>query len=425
MELFKKIQSSTLFKVTSLNGISVLVKIAIGLVTSKVLAVFIGPGGMALVGNLRNFLTSVESVSSLGFQNGIVKYVAENDKQEPGLKRIVSTLFISLLVVTLAIGCVLFFLAEYWNQKIFGSQLHYAYVFKITAVTLPFYIASLYLVAIINGLGKFTKVIYINILGNIIGLLVTLFFVWKLMVPGALLAIIITPSLLFFVSLYFISGEISLKQSLNFRIFDLGIFKNLSHYLIMAMVSGILGPLVLLMIRNHVIDTIGLKEAGFWEAVYRISTYYLLFVNTLLTVYYYPKLVVAKDHTETKSVIWDFYKNVLPLFAVGLLVVYCCRGLIIKILFSRDFEPVSDLFFWQLAGDFLKSVSWILALQFFAKKMTKAFIVTEILSLSIQLLSSFYFVNVFGVEGVVMAHAFTYFAYLIVLGIYFRKNLFS
>ena len=84
MNFFKKIQSSQLFKITSLNSISVLIKIGIGLITSKVLAVFIGPNGMALVGNLRNFLTSVESISTLGFQNEIVKYVAEseNDQKE-------------------------------------------------------------------------------------------------------------------------------------------------------------------------------------------------------------------------------------------------------------------------------------------------------------------------------------------------------
>ena len=88
----------------------------------------------------------------------------------------------------------------------------------------------------------------------------------------------------------------------------------------------------------------GLKEAGFWEAMTRISTYYLLFVNTLLTVYYYPKLVQAKTNEETKSVFWSFYKNVLPLFAVGLFVIYLFRTIMIKILFTQDFEPVSNLF---------------------------------------------------------------------------------
>jgi O-antigen/teichoic acid export membrane protein len=424
LNFLKNITSSQLFKITSLNSISVLIKIGIGLITSKVLAIFVGPSGMALVGNLRNFLTSVESVSTLGFQNGIVKYVAENEEDNLQFKKIFSTLFFSLLAVTIVISSVLFLFANYWNQLIFGDNLAYSYVFKVSAIVLPLYVSSLYLVAIINGLGRFKTVIYINIIGNIIGLFVTLFFVWKWLVLGALLAIIITPSILFFVTIYYISKEISIKNAISFSLFDFKIIKNLSHYFLMALVSGIFGPIVFLAIRNQVIDTIGLKEAGFWEAITRISTYYLLFVNTLLTLYYYPKLVQAKTNEETKSVFWSFYKNVLPLFAVGLFVIYLFRSIIIKILFTQNFEPVSDLFLWQLVGDFLKVASWILGFQFFAKKMTKAFIVTEILSLLILYFSSIYFINIFKTEGIVIAHAFTYGMYLLVLGIYFRKSLF-
>ena len=400
-----------------------LIKIGIGLITSKVLAVFVGPSGMALVGNLRNFLTSVESVSTLGFQNGIVKYVAENEEDNLQVKKIFSTLFFSLLAVTIVISSVLFLFSNYWNQVVFEDNLEYSYVFKVLAIVLPLYASSLYLVAIINGLGRFKTVIYINIIGNIIGLFVTLLFIWKWLVLGALLAIIITPSLLFFVTVYYISKEISIKNTISFSLFDFKIIKNLSHYFLMALVSGIFGPIIFLAIRHQVIDTVGLKEAGFWEAMTRISTYYLLFVNTLLTVYYYPKLVFAKTNEETKLVFWSFYKNVLPLFAVGLFVIYLFRGIIIKILFTQDFEPVSDLFLWQLVGDFLKAASWILGFQFFAKKMTKAFIVTEILSLLILYFSSIYFISIFQIEGVVIAHAFTYGMYLLVLGIYFRKSL--
>jgi PST family polysaccharide transporter len=423
LNFYKNIFSSQLFKITSLNSLSVLIKVGIGVITSKVLAVFIGPSGMALVGNLRNFLTSVESVSTLGFQNGIVKYVAENDKTTLEFKKIFSTLFFTLLVVTITISSVLYLFANYWNQVVFGNSLGYSYVFRVLAIVLPLYVASLYLVSIINGFGRFKNVIYINIWGNVIGFLVTLFFVWKWIVLGALLAIIITPSLLFFVTLYFISKEIYIKEAISFAFFDFKIIKNLSHYFLMTMVSGILGSIVFLAIRNHVIAVVGLREAGFWEAITRISTYYLLFVNTLLTVYYYPKLVIAKTRNETKLVFWSFYKQVLPLFVLGLTLIYIFRVFAIETLLTKEFEPVSDLFFWQLVGDFLKVASWILGLQFFAKKMTKAFILTEILSLVILYFSSFYFVSIFKTEGVVIAHAFTYFMYLLVLGIYFRKIL--
>ena len=150
----------------------------------------------------------------------------------------------------------------------------------------------------------------------------------------------------------------------------------------------------------------------------------MLFVSTILTVYFLPKLAVAKDNQETKNIFWSFYKGILPVFILGVTVVYFLRFYIVELLFTQEFLPVSGLFFWQLIGDVLKVASLILGYQFFAKKLTVAFIITELLSLSIIYFSSVLLVSIYGIEGVVMAHALTYFVYLIVLAVYFRKSLF-
>lgn len=110
MDFIKKITQTNLFKITSLNSFSVVLKIGIGLVTSKVLAVFVGPSGMALVGNLRNFLTSLESISTLGFQSGIIKYVAENQKNKEVLRKIMATVFMSLIGVAFILSGIYIFL---------------------------------------------------------------------------------------------------------------------------------------------------------------------------------------------------------------------------------------------------------------------------------------------------------------------------
>ncbi len=423
MKFYQKIISSELFKIFSLNGLNVLTKIGVGVISSKILAIYVGPSGMALIGNLRNFLSSFDSISSLGFQNGIIKYVAEKKDSESELKKIISTLFLNLVILSCLFGILLFCFADYWNSIVFGTN-NFSYLFKILAFLVPLYISSIYLNAVINGLGEFKKVMYINIIGNIIGLLLTLFFVLKYDVFGAMLSIIVAPSLLFFVSLYFLSGKLSLGNYINFRFFDFKLIENLSHYFLMALVSGVLGPLVMLLIRNNLIENEGIDQAGYWEAMSRISSYYLLFINTLLTVYYYPRLVTAQNNDETKSVLFDFYKKVLPFFGVGLVILFLLKNIIISVLFTDYFKPVSELFFWQLIGDFFKVFSWILALQFFAKKMTRAFIITEMMSLSVLLVSSFLFIEYFENEGIVIAHAFTYLVYSIVLGIYFRKSLF-
>ena len=108
---------------------------------------------------------------------------------------------------------------------------------------------------------------------------------------------------------------------------------------------------------------------------------------------------------------------------MGLIMVYLLKDILIQILFTKEFLPVSKLFIWQLVGDFFKALSLILGYQFFAKKLTKAFIITEIISLTILWFSSTYLLSIYGIEGIVMAHAFTFFMYFVVLGIYFRKSL--
>ena len=72
----------------------------------------------------------------------------------------------------------------------------------------------------------------------------------------------------------------------------------------MVLVSAVLGPLVFIAIRNNIIKEIGIEDAGFWETITRISSYYMMFSSTILTVYFFPKLAVAKDSLETKKVFW-------------------------------------------------------------------------------------------------------------------------
>lgn len=424
MEFIKKITQTQLFKISSLNSFSVIVKIGIGLITSKLLAVFVGPSGMALVGNFRNFTSSLESISTLGFQTGIVKYVAESKDDKSQLQKIISTVFISLLIVALVLSCVLYFFASLWNLKIFGINYEYQLVFKVAALAMPWYAISIFLISVINGLGQFKNVIWITILGNIVGLFVSLVLVINYKILGALLAIVITPALLFFVNVYFINKEILFFDSIRMRFFDSKIIKNLSSYSLMVLVSAVLGPLVFIAIRNNIIKEIGIEEAGFWETITRISSYYMMFSSTILTVYFFPKLAVAKDSLETKKVFWTYYKSILPLFIIGLACVYFLRYFIIELLFTKAFMPVTGLFFWQLLGDVLKVISLILGFQFLAKKLTLAFILSEIFSLTVLYFASNFLISVYGIQGIVMAQAFDNFIYLLVLVVYFRKSLF-
>lgn len=423
MSLFNQIRQSQLFKVSSLNSFSVLLKIGIGLITSKVLAVFVGPSGLALVGNMRNFVSLFESFATLGFQNGIIRYVASNKDDKDKLASFISTALIVLIGLAFLLSLLLFFGVDLITSLLFESGSIYSVAITVFAITLPFHSISIFLISVLNGLGKYQKVIYTTIIGNLLGLFFTVFLVTKLYTLGALLAIVITPALLFGVTLYFLNKEIKLLQLIKFQFFNWNNLNHLYSFTVMALFTAIVSPLVFLILRNYIIDTIGLSEAGYWEAMSRIATYYFMFLSTLLTVYFLPKLSEAVSIDQTKTVFYNYYKTIFPVFVLVLVVIYFLRFFIIKLLFTDEFLPISDLFIWQLLGDLFKAASVILGYEFFAKKLTKAYLITESLSFGLLLSSSYFLIPKFGIEGVVMAHSLTYALYFLVLLVYFRKSL--
>ncbi|WP_313805352.1 O-antigen translocase [Flavobacterium sp.] len=422
MRFIPNIIKQPLFKITSLNSFSVMLKVAIGLITSKIIAIFVGPSGMALVGNLRNFISSVETLSVFGMQTGIVKYVAENKDDKDGLERLVSTVCITIISFSFVLSFVLFVWSSYWNYTILGGNENYGIIFKAFAIGLPWCAVNYIFIAIINGLGKYNKVIYISILSNILALLVSVLLIWNLQTLGALLAVVVSPSLLFIISYPFLKTELAIFNYLKLQWYDFKVLKKMSSYTLMALVSGILGPIVFLAIRNNVIKNLGEEQAGFWEAITRISTYYMMFVITLISLYFLPKLVVAKTHTRTKLIFKVYFRNILPVFGLVLIGLYFFRSSIVGLLFSSEFKPVEELFFWQFFGDFFKAASLIFGYQLLAQKKVKVFIITEMISFGTLFLSANYLIRIFGIEGVVVAHALTYIVYLTVLIFYFFKE---
>ena len=115
--------------------------------------------------------------------------------------------------------------------------------------------------------------------------------------------------------------------------------------------------------------------------------------------------------------------EVILYFAIGLGLIYVLRKFIIQTLFSTEFETMESLFLWQLVGDLLKAVSLIFGTILIATKQIKAFIITEIISLFIMYYSTNWMLHAIGIDGIVIAHTFTYFMYWPDVVIYFRKVL--
>ena len=421
MSEIKKIIQQPLFKITSLNSVHILLKLIFGFITSKALALFVGANGMAYVGNFRAFLNVLENFSLLGIQNAVVKYVSEFQHDKLKLKSVLATFGILLLTSSIAISLFLILGANYLSKQLFNHSELYGFLFYVLAILFPLYVFSTFCISVVNGFQEYKNVIYIQIISSVIALIFSVFFIYYYSTIGALVSLIFAPIFVFFVSLFYLKKHIRFWDVLSIEFFDFKIVKNLSEYVLMALVSGVIGSFVLLEIRTDIVAITGLQQAGIYEGLQRISSYYLLFVSSIMAIYFYPKL--AETNSNSKEIVLHYLKTIIPLFTIGLVIIYFLRELIIQVLFSSEFETMESLFLWQLIGDVLKATSLIFGTLLIAKKQTKVFIITEIISLCIMYFSSNWMLHSIGINGIVQAYAFTYLIYLVVLVIYFRKQL--
>lgn len=412
-----------LFNVANLNSFTVGLKIIAGLFTSKFIAIFIGAEGLALVGNISSFLKGIQSFSALGFYKGLVKYIAEFKEKEEDLSKVLSTGFYIGFISTMAAALSCYYFADYVNTFLFGDA-DYTYVIEILAFVLPLYSLNAFCFAIMNGYSKYKFLLIINIIGQIGGLLITLLLIWQDRIDGALIAIAITPGLIFLITLVGILFRTSLVPFVKITKVSSTMLNKLSPYSVMALTSAVALPVVMILIRNYIIDEIGIKEAGYWEAMNRISDYYMMFVNSLIALYLVPKLKTIDTKTDFRNEVLSFYKSLMPYFAGILIILYFARSLAIRLIFSEEFLPTGELFLWQILGDFIRVLAMVIAYQFLAKKMFSHFIILEIFLFVTLYVSSIYLIDVYGLEGAVMGHFLTHLLHFGIVILIFSSSLF-
>lgn len=403
-----------LIKTSLFNGVSVVVKMFTLLGINKILALYVGPSGYAALGQLQNALTMITTLSSGAVNTGVTKYTAEYI-DEPNRQRAVWKTSTALAAVgSFVVGAAVAVFSNELSRYFFKTDI-YGSVFIWVALSLFFFTFNALLLAIINGKKDVKTLVTANIAGSFLSLLVTGCLTWLFGLYGALVSLGIYQALAFFTTVFLCRKSDWFRVEYFFGSFDKKIALDLSKYAAMALTTAACVPVAQILIRNHLINEFGIEFAGYWEAMWRLSSAYLLLVTTTLGVYYLPRLSELVGYQAIVKEVVEGYKFILPVAVVCCLVVYYLRDFVIHVLFSDQFLPMRDLFAFQLIGDVMKIGSWILAYVMLGKAMYKLYIVTEILFA----LSLYCFVLLFtrwhGFEGVVEGYAFNYFLYWIVM----------
>ncbi|GAK91224.1 lipopolysaccharide biosynthesis protein [Nonlabens ulvanivorans] len=419
---------NVLLKVASFNGIFILIKISIGAIMSRIIADYAGPAGMAIMGNLRNFTQGIQTFAILGFEHGLVTYAATYRKDFTELKNHYKTAWSLSIISSLFLAIVIFIVAPWLDDYLIATDVSFITVFRLFAVSLPFYVVFIFMTSLLQGFEVFKRYIALQVVISLVIFIISAYLIYNFNLTGALYGIVLVPFIQCIIGFIFlknaIHNQISFFELIGFQ-WNQQVAKKFFSYSVMALVSAFLLPMVAILVRNEVRTQVGDAEAGWWEGMIRVSSYYLLFATSLISMYVLPKLSKNDSAIHFKTTITHFYKTILPFLLLGLIAVYFSKDLIIQYLFNAEFDGMKPLFKWQLIGDFIKIVTTVLVFQFIARNDIKKYLVAEIVSVLSFYIFSMILLPLYGIEGIVMAHVANYIVYFIVIVILLKKELFN
>jgi PST family polysaccharide transporter len=406
-------------KKTSLASVSTAVSMISGLLTTKIVSQIIGPEGMAYTGQFTNISIILALLATGACATGVTKYVAEYDEERR--KKLLGTVFLYVLICTTIIAIVTWLFAGLLSENAFKTR-EYSIVFDLFALFIFFTSFNSIAAALLVGLQDLKKYTIINIFSSITNVIIIIILARAYGVKGAIIGMSVSSFFTFFFYFFYIR-KLSIVPSFTklTKLYSPGLQKVLLNFGLMAIVSGLLVPMLQLFIRSKLMVT-STFNAGIWQTTTRISDYYLNFVYAVLGIYYLPRLSeLQHDPMAFKKEIRMGFVRIIPIVCALSLGIWLCRGLIIKILLTPQFTPMLQLLKYQLMFDVIKIASWLLGYIMWAKAMRNVFIVTEIIfSLTFVLFSNI-LINQYGTIGAIYAFGLNYTAYLITMLILFRK----
>tara|TARA_B100000809_G_scaffold137496_1_gene134967 strand:- start:343 stop:1590 length:1248 start_codon:yes stop_codon:yes gene_type:complete len=403
------------------SGVSTAISLLVRLISNKIIAVYLGTSGIFLLGQLKDFLRLSNVISGFGIENGIIKYTSEFQKSNEELRKILSTSFRTHLFFSL-IFCILILIFKNTIAEYLLLDFDSKFYFLILSISVISFSIHTLLMSIINGIKKIKLYVTINIVSVVISAILMITLVLKYAIIGALYALIINQITTLLVTLILFYIYKPFNFSLLFSDFNFKYFKKLSAFSVMA----ITGPTCLIIstfiVRYYISDKFDTNFAGSWEAMWRISAIYLLFLISTFKFYLIPTF--SKLNSENlKNEVFKIWKVVIPIIIVITAGVYLLRDIIITVLLSNEFFLINEIIFFHLLGDIIKINCWVLGNILISKADTKAFVFFQIEWSVIFVILSYFLINAYGFWGVSLAYFITYIIHFTLLNIHLRKLL--
>lgn len=416
----KRLFQNSFIKVSAANGIITVAKSFLIVISNKVIAIIIGTSGIAMIGQLQNLISIATLLSNGGFNQGLTKYIAERKDDKNSILEYIGTAFIVALILSSFVALLILIFSNTISYNIFSTKSYFSIII-VFAFTLFFYNMNTLILAIVNGFQLYRQYFKINITTTIVGFLLTVTLVLILKVYGALLAIVLSQSIVCLFAYLYIRNDYWIS-AFSFRYFSKDKLFLLLKYTAITILTAIIWPLVAMIIRTYVIKNISIEEAGLWQATRNLNDYIINIAIGSFSVYLLPRLSSISDKITLKKELITIYKIIIPISLFGFFLLFLFRDYVVILLYSKDFLKVSQYLILQMIGSFFWMCKVPVMYYMLAKGHTTIYLVNELLFAILYVILTILLIPKFQVQGIQMSFAIYNFIYFLI-NIYIIKKL--
>lgn len=411
-ELFERIVRDKFVRVFGANGILTIAKSFITVLSSKIVATVIGASGIAMVGQLQNFIAIATLVSNGGFSQGLTKYIAEYKTNEENTIEFINTAFFITLIITSIVSVIILSLSKTISIQIFTDIIYFPIIIVFSA-TLIFYNLNNLIIAIVNGLQLYKQYFVINTSTTIIGVVITIALVIQLKVFGAMLAIVLSQSIVFVMVFFIVRHSYWLKKIRLCHFSKEKMFR-LLKYTMITILASLIWPIVRITIRTYIINNVSAEQAGLWQATVNINDYIVSFAVGSFSIYLLPQLSSINDKDLLIKELKHIFRIIIPIILAGYSVVYIYRDYVLIILYSSEFLKASKYILLEMVGSFFWMCKIPLMNFLLAKGLTVTYMLNEIIFALVYIGLSIILIPIYLVQGIQISFAIYNFIYLLV-----------
>lgn len=413
-----------ILKATGVFGVMQFFKLFVNIISSKVVAVLLGPAGIGIISLLTSAVNLITAITSFEFITVATKEVASQENPKDVLK--MNTLLQTLHKISMFIGLLGFSLSlclsKYLSLLTFSDTDHSSW-FRWLSIYFVCLALSNARLALLQGMNSIKKLASCQALITILTSLSSISIYYFLRFEGIVWVFISAGFIQLFSTFYFTRNYSLQLDFSNLELF----FKESSHIIsfgLLLSINLIIGQIIVFFIKWYLNDGGNATSIlGYYDVTNVVLVSYLGLIFNAMAYDFYPRLAaISNNEKAANDLINQQIEIALLIVTPAILIMSVVAPFVLQILYSKDFLDAYVILKIALFSVIVKAVIFPLGYYLLVKSNKKIFFFQALLGDVANLFFSVVFYNLMGIKGLGLAILLNYILHLIVLYVVIRKK---